>query len=130
MKKFKLILVILLSNCFYVATYAQCEYKGITIERGSNVNTVIVYNSNPYPCKFNFEYKIGSKESSWRDYRANFTNFEYVEIPAKGERKLDLGSKIYALKLTYVHIEKPSVGEYIDAFVGGYNEGKARQQNQ
>lgn len=131
MKKYKYILTFLLSSCFCSATYAQSEYKGVTIYRGDDVNTVVVYNSNPYPCKFNFEYKVGSKESAWRDYRANFNNFEYREIQAKADMTLDLRNKIYALKLTYVDIEKPTLGEYIDAFAEGWVEGKQKaQQNQ
>lgn len=133
MKKYKYILAILLSSYFCIATYAQTTYKNVTIDRKSDdVKKVIVRNDNPHPCLLNFEYKIGSKESSWRDYRADFNNFEYVTIPAKKTIELSIYSKIYALKIVYVDIQKPTLGEYIDAFAEGWVEGKqkAKQQNQ
>lgn len=133
MKKYKYILAILLSCCFCIASSAQSSYKGVTIDRGpapSKVSVVIVSNSNPYPCKFDFQYKIGSKESSWHGYGYDFNNYETTEIGAHETIELDLGEKIYALKITYVDIEKPTFWDYFDAAATGWVEGKANSQQQ
>ena len=124
--------LIFLSICFCVTTYAQTTYKNVTIDRkSSDVKKVVVYNNNPYPCLLNFEYKIGSKDSSWRNYKVDFNNFENVKIGAKDTIELSIYSKIYALKIVYVDIQRPTLGEYIDAFAEGWVEGKQKaQQNQ
>ena len=124
--------LIFLSICFCVTTYAQNTYKNVTIDRSSSdVKKVVVHNNNPYTCLLNFEYKIGSKDSSWRNYKVDFNNFENVEIPAKETIELSIYSKIYALKIVYVDIQRPTLGEYIDAFAEGWVEGKQKaQQNQ
>lgn len=133
MKKYKYILAILLSCCFCIASSAQSSYKGVTIDRGpapSKVSVVIVINGNPYPCKFNFEYKIESKESHWRNYATDFNDYQETEIGAHESIELDLGEKIYGLKLTYVDIEKPTFWDYFDAAATGWVEGKANSQQQ
>lgn len=125
MKSFKFIFTVLFAfSCLFVN--AQSTYKGVTIDRDRYDNTVFnAYNSNNYPVKIQVEYKIGSRDSEWRSFR----NGDYVEIPANSTKTYRLGNKIYALNLTYVDILKPGVGEYIDAFVTGWEEGKKQKSN-
>lgn len=135
MNRSKFFILLFLNLCFCITMYAQSEYKNVTIDRGpkpDKVDKVIVHNHNPYPCLLNFEYKIGSKESSWRNYMVDFNNFEYVKIEANETRELSLYSKIYALRIIYVDIQKPTLVECIDAIAEGWVEGKqkAQQQNQ
>jgi hypothetical protein len=125
MKSYKFIFTILFAfTCLFVN--AQSTYKGVTIDRDSHDNTVFnAYNSNSYPVKIQIEYKIGSRDAEWRSFR----NGDYVELPAHSSEKYRIGSKIYALNLTYVDILQPGVGDYIDAFVTGWEEGKKKKNS-
>lgn len=127
MKNFKILFVLLCCLCCPSIIKAQTTYKNVTIDRDRDNNTyIVVRNDNSCSATIRMEYKIGSKDAEWREFtrwedRVEWTENPSSTIPANTTIRFMVFSKIYALKLTYVHL---SVGEYIDAFVDGWNKGK------
>lgn len=100
---------------------AQTTYKGVTLDRDkSDVKKFTLYNTNDYPVHVRVRYKIGSKESNWIDYD---NGNDDIEVPARGEAVRCVGSKIYGLKLYFVDILQPSVGERIITGLGAIGKG-------
>lgn len=136
MKSLKYFFAILCCSCSsYII--AQTTYKDVTIDRDHHDNTVVnVINYNKYPVKVKFQYIAGSKTASWVSYTERVGSYEnnYTEVNAKETKQLYIGSKIYGLRLTYVDILQPSVGEKIlegvDAFVSGYEQGRRMSSGQ
>lgn len=128
MKTFKSFITLLF--CAYCCfANAQTTYKRVTIDRDHNNNQVIVVtNDNSCAATISMEYKVGSRDAEWK----YFNNWELGEpreahsgstINAKSTVKFNVYDKIYALKLTYVHLEVGEViREGIDAFVDGWNK--------
>ena len=117
MKTYKLLLTTLICS-FYLSVNAQIppSYKGVTIDRDFSDNTcIIVKNTNRYPVKVRFRYKIGSKSAEWIDveeYQGSYLN-DYIYVEGFTDKKLYVGSKVYALDLWYVDIIQPSVLEKV-----------------
>ena len=135
MKTFKSLIILLFCTYCSIAS-AQTTYKRVTIDRDYYDNQVIVVrNDNSCAATIRMEYKVGSKEAEWKyfdqwDSGMPFDAHEGNTIKANSTVKFNVYSKIYALKLTYVHLEVGEViKEGIDAFVEGWNEGKKQQQN-
>lgn len=125
MKSIKLFFTVLLGFCFTMV-YAESSYKNVTIDRDKYDNTCFTaQNFNSYPVKIQVEYKIGSRDAEWRDYQGG----AYIDIPANKTLKFPVGSKIFALKLTYVDILKPTVGEVIDAVLFGTDGNNSQNSN-
>lgn len=121
MKSNKFILTIMLVlGCSFLS--AQTTYKGVTIDRDSKNNEyIVVRNSNSCSATIQMQYKIGSKDAEWRDFTNWENRLEWTEnptnkIPANSTVTFMVFSKIYALKITYVHLNVGEIiGETIDA---------------
>lgn len=133
MKTIKSFIILLLCACCSFAN-AQTTYKGVTIDRDPDNNTyIIVRNANSCSASIRMQYKIGSRDAEWREFinwedRLEYTQDPSNTIPANTTVRFMVYSKIYALKLTYVHLNVGEViKEGIDAFVDGWNKGKEQQ---
>jgi hypothetical protein len=130
--------------------FAQSSYKNVYIARGDRAsdqcsscdwtkNCVYITNTNKYPVRVKFEYKLNSREAPWQSYIIE------EDVPYSERQELEInqtdipyglwnyylvacfGSEIKALRITYVDIVKPSAGQKIlegtDAFLRGYYNG-------
>lgn len=127
-------------------------YKGVCIMRGEHKpghsdaygedcgwtnNCVYVENNNSYEAVIQFDYKLEDRESPWR-HCSWAENNDHLRVPAKDCQKWNVShipsylcysqlrcfdGEIKALRLTYVDILKPSVGdEIMKVFFGDNNE--------
>lgn len=125
MKSFKFIFSSLFCLCCMFLN-AQTDYKGVYLDRDKeDVTQAVVTNTNDYPVEILFQYKVGSRDTEWRNY-----SYEYIRIEAHKKQKFSVASKIYGLNLIYVDILKPSVGEQILDAVGAFGSGyqKAKEE--
>ena len=124
MKSYKILLAIMCSLCCSLVS-AQTTYKNVTVDRDrSDVKSFNIINGNNCPVDVRVQYKVGSREAEWKSY------FVDGQIGANETRLCPVGSKIYALKITYVHVDcRDQIREGIDAFVSGWNEGKKQNAN-
>ena len=105
---------------------AQTDYKGVYLDRDrDNVKVAIVKNTNKYPVKVKFQYKIGSRDTEWITYINQHGSWydDYIEIEPNKVMRCSVGSKIYGLNLIYVDILQPSVGEQILEGIGLFGSG-------
>lgn len=115
MKNLKILFVLLCCFCSSIIN-AQTTYKNVTIDRDRDNNTyIVVRNDNSCSADIRMQYKIGSKDAEWREFtswenRLEFTQNPTNTIPANTTVRFMVFSKIYALKLTYVHL---NIGEVI-----------------
>lgn len=135
MKNFKIFFVLLSFMCCPIIN-AQTTYRRVTIDRDRENNTyIVVRNDNSCSADIRMQYKIGSKDAEWREFTNWENRLEYTQnpsstIPANTTVKFMVFSKIYALKLTYVHLNiGEAIREGIDGFVEGWNKGKEQRQN-
>lgn len=115
--------------------FAQSTYKDVSILRGRDspddciscdwtTNCVYVCNYNKYPVVVRYEYKLNSRDGEWRKSR----EFEVMpaEEPGPDLERSDVpysmrdyqllechDGEIKALRITYVHVKKPSVLEQL-----------------
>ena len=108
------------SMCCAIMIAQPPTYKGVTIDRDRDDNTCIVAkNSNSYPVEIRMQYKVGSRDTEWRDYSTG-----KVRIEANSTKRFYVSSKIYGLNLIYVDILQPSViGQVFEALVGTDGNG-------
>ena len=129
MKSYRIGLIIFLYIGFFSAVNAQSYYKGIRIDRNErDVKSFDIRNDNNYPCQVEIQYKVGSREAAWRNFSFNDL------IPAGYEGTIPVGSKIYALRITYVDIIQPSLLEKaiqgFDKTAEDWVESKRRAEGQ
>lgn len=115
--------------CFFtISLYSQTDpFKGVILDRDKNKNNCIVANnSNAYPCKIMFEYKLGDRNNPW-------TSSSYMEIPANCRGYQVYCPSVYeikGLKITYVDILKPTLGEKLnEVFNNGNNSSSSTSQS-
>lgn len=129
MKSYRICLIIFLYIGFFSAVNAQSYYKGILIDRNErDARCFDIRNENNYPCQVKIQYKVGSREAAWRDFSFNDL------IPAGYEETIPVGSRIYALRITYVDIIQPSLLEKaiqgFDKTAEDWVESKRRAEGQ
>ena len=130
MKSYKIFFTSLICLCCSLLN-AQTTYKRVTIDRDhENNNVIVVRNDNSCAVEIAMEYKIGSRDAEWRSFdmwqtRQPIRNPKDREkgnrIEANETVRFRVPSKIYALKLTYVHL---NVGEYIEEWFDVLNDSR------
>ena len=125
MKSLKFIFTIFCCICCTFLS-AQTTYKGVTIDRDYQDNKcVVVKNSNSYPVEIRFQYKVGSRDTEWRDFTTST-----IHIEANSTERYYVNSKIYGLNLIYVDILQPSFLKQVVESLGGNQQQQEQNTRQ
>ena len=113
MKSLKFIFIIVFGSCCLTAN-GQTTYKDVKLDRDASDKTAfVIKNFNDYPVEVKFQFKVGSRDTEWIDFYGG----NPITVDKHKTFSQSIGTKIYALKLTYVDILQPSFGEKAEQFI-------------
>ncbi len=144
----RILVVGLFLFAFIANSYAQSNYKGISITRGGvdpmqsrhgdwTTDCVYVCNFNEYPAEIQFEYKLNSREAPWRKSKKytvqpseDMSAFDYQQMETDkpyGMKDYDYlesyDGEIKALRIIYVNIDYSERNKRILKGTGEFIDG-------
>ena len=115
--KIKLIIAVVALQILSTSLFAENNtcYKGVCIKRGdTDKNCVYATNDNSYDAFIQFEYKVVSdRNAPWINYPGRIEVSPRGHVGAIYTKLRCIDSEIKALRITYVDVRKPSVGEEV-----------------